>query len=124
VDLPQLQKAVELYRGDYLPESLYEPWLAEERERLASTFLELADRLTEMYIAQGQYAEAIDLSQRVLTRDKCWERAYRHLMLAYERLGDRGQIGRTYQRCAQALRDELDVSPSPETQELYEKLTS
>lgn len=124
VDVSQLRKTLELYRGDYLPESLYEPWLAEERERLASMFLETADRLTDMLIAQGQYADAVDLSQRVLARDKCWERAYRHLMVAYERLGDRGQVGRTYQRCAQALRDELDISPSPETQDLYERLTS
>jgi DNA-binding SARP family transcriptional activator len=123
-DPGQLQKAIELYRGDYLPESLYEAWLAEERERLATSFLESADRLSEVLIAQEKYADVIDLSQRVLARDTCWERAYRHLMLAYERLGDRGQVGRTYQRCAQALRAELDVSPSPETQELYEKLTN
>jgi len=122
-DVPALQNAINLYRGDYLPEALYETWVAEERERLASAFLESADRLAEMLIAREQFAEAIDLSQRVLTRDSCWERAYRHLMLAYDRLGDRGQVGRTYQRCTQALRKELDISPSPETQELYERLT-
>ena len=59
----------------------------------------------------------------MLARDKCWERAYRHLMLAYDRLGDRGQVGRTYQRCTQALKEELNISPSPETHELYERLT-
>lgn len=123
-DAALLQKAIDLYRGDYLPESLYEAWLAEERERLATTFLESADRLTELLIGREQFADAIDLSQRVLARDKCWERAYRHLMLAYDRLGDRGQVGRTYQRCVQALKDDLNVSPSPETQELYEKLTA
>jgi DNA-binding SARP family transcriptional activator len=119
-----LQKALDLCRGDYLLEALYEPWAAEERERLASLFLESADRLTESYIARGQYPQAIDLSQRVLQHDRCWERAYRHLMLAYDRLGDRGQVGRTYQRCAQALREELEISPSPETQELYERLVT
>jgi LuxR family maltose regulon positive regulatory protein len=122
-DVKPLKKAMELYRGDYLPESLYEAWLAEERERLASAFLESADRLIEVWIEQERYTEAIELSQRVLARDTCWERAYRHLMLTYDRLGDRGQVGRTYQRCAQALRQELDVSPSPETQELYKVLT-
>jgi LuxR family transcriptional regulator, maltose regulon positive regulatory protein len=119
-----LQKAIELYRGDYLAESLYEVWAAEERERLASSFLESADRLTEILIAHEQYTEAIDLSQRVLARDKCWERAYRHLMWAYDRLGDRGQVGRTFQRCVQSLQEELDISPSPETQALYQKLTT
>ena len=123
-DASALQKAIDLYRGDYLPESLYEIWVVEERERLASLFLESADRLTELLIAQEQYTDAIDLSQRILARDKCWERAYRHLMLAYDRLGDRGQVGRTYQRCTQALKDELSISPAPETQELYEKLTT
>jgi len=123
-DSALLQKAIDLYRGDYLAESLYEIWAAEERERLAALFLESADRLTDLLIAHEQYTEAIDLSQRVLLRDKCWERAYRHLMLAYDRLGDRGQVGRTYQRCIQALKDDLDISPSPETQELYQKLTS
>lgn len=122
-DAASLQKAIDLYRGDYLPESLYEIWVAEERERLASLFLESADRLTELLIAQEKYPEAIDLSQRILARDKCWERAYRHLMLAYDRLGDRGQVGRTYQRCTQALKEELNISPSPETHELYERLT-
>jgi len=119
-----LQKALDLYRGDYLPEALYEPWAAEERERLTSMFLESADRLTEYLLAQGSYGEAIDLSQRVLSHDRCWERAYRHLMLAYDCLGDRGQVGRTYQRCAQALQEELDISPSPDTQELYEQLVT
>jgi len=118
-----LEKAVNMYRGEYLPETLYETWAAEERERLSTMFIEAADSLSDLYIQSGKFTEAINLCQRVLIQDNCWERAYRHLMLAYHRLGDHGQIGRTYQRCIQSLHKELDVSPSPETQELYEKLT-
>lgn len=117
-----LEKAVRLYRGEYLPDTLYETWAAEERERLQSMFLESADRLAEAYIVQKRFADAVDLCQRLLANDNCWERAYRHLMLAYDGLNDRGQVGRTYQRCVQTLRDELDVSPAPETQKLYEGL--
>jgi len=117
-----LQKAMGLYMGEYLPDTLYETWAAEERERLAALFLEAADALAEALIAQKNYAQAIDLCGRILAQDNCWERAYRHLMLAYDGLNDRGQIGRTYQRCVQTLRDELDVSPAPETQKLYEGL--
>ena len=119
-----LQYAVGLYPGEYLSETLYETWAAEERERLAALFLETADRLADMLIQRENYSEAIDLSQRILTQDNCWERAYRHLMLAYDRLGDRGQVGRTYQKCVQTLREELDVSPAPETEKLYESLTT
>ncbi|MFH2103512.1 MAG: BTAD domain-containing putative transcriptional regulator [Chloroflexota bacterium] len=119
-----LQRAVALYQGEYLPETLYETWAAEERERLAALFLESADQLTEMLIEQKRYTEAIDLCQRILAQDNCWERAYRTLMLAYNCLGDRGQVGRTYQRCIQTLRDELDVSHTPETEQLYQRLVS
>ncbi len=121
-DFGLLQRAVGLYQGEYLPDTLYETWAAEERERLAALFLECADQLTEMFIERRRYTEAIELCQRILAQDNCWERAYRHLMLAYGRLGDRGQVGRAYQRCLQTLRDELDVSPSPETDELYRQL--
>ena len=54
-----LQKAIDLYRGDYLPEALYEAWAAEERERLASLFLESADRLIESFIAREQYPKQL-----------------------------------------------------------------
>jgi DNA-binding SARP family transcriptional activator len=121
-DVSELQNAINLYQGEYLPDTLYETWAAEERERLAALFLEVADQLVELLLKQGNCAEAIDLAQRILIQDNCWERAYRQLMLAYDRLGDRGQVGRTFQRCVQTLREELDVSPSPETQLLYEKL--
>ena len=118
-----LQQAVNLVAGDYLPDAIYETWAAEERERLSALFLETADNLAEMMIKQKQYGEAVDLCQRILGQDNCWERAYRHLMLAYDGLNDRGQVGRAYQRCVQTLRDELGVSPTPETQRLYEQLT-
>jgi ATP/maltotriose-dependent transcriptional regulator MalT len=90
--------------------------------RLAALFLESADKLTEKYIQHGRFAEAIDLAQRVLAHDNCWERAYRHLMQAYAALGDRGQVGRAYQRCVQTLRGELDLDPAPETSALYQQL--
>jgi DNA-binding SARP family transcriptional activator len=118
----ELQKVVNLYQGEYLPDTLYETWAAEERERLAALFLEGSDHLVELLLKHGRYPEAIEHAQRVLTQDNCWERAYRHLMLAYAKLGDRGQVGRTYQRCVQTLRDELDVSLASETENLYQSL--
>lgn len=114
--------AVSRYTGEYLPEALYESWAAEERERLAALFLETADKLVESHLKENRHIEAIDLCQRILAQDNCWERAYRHLMLAYDKLGDRGQVGRAYQRCLQTLRQELDVGPSAETERLYQQI--
>jgi LuxR family maltose regulon positive regulatory protein len=121
-NLELLQHALDVYQGEYLPDTLYETWAAEERECLSAIYLETADRLSELLLKDQYYGKVIDLCQRILVQDNCWERAYRHLMLAYSHLGDRGQVGRTYQRCVQILREELDVAPSPETSTLYQAL--
>jgi LuxR family maltose regulon positive regulatory protein len=120
--IPLLQQAIDLYQGEYLPDTLYETWAAEERERLAATYLQTADRLSERLLEDQQYSQVIDLCQRILAQDDCWERAYRHLMVAYHHLGDHGQLARAYQRCAQTLQDELEVLPSAETTSLYKEL--
>jgi ATP/maltotriose-dependent transcriptional regulator MalT/DNA-binding SARP family transcriptional activator len=123
-EISVIEEAVRLYRGEYLPDARYENWAAIEREHLAVKFLQAADRLCELYLQRGLLDETIDLCQRILAQDNCWERAYRHLMMAYHYAGDRGQIARTYQRCKQALRDDLDVVPSPQTERLYQDLIS
>ncbi len=120
----RLERAVELWQGEYLPDTRYESWLAAEREYLAVLFLRAADQLCELYLQRKRSGETIDLCYRILAQDNCWERAYRHLMIAYDQLGERGQIARTYQRCAQTLHTELEVSPSNETEHLYHQLTS
>ena len=43
-------------------------------------------------------------------------------MLAHARLGNRAQALRTYQRCVERLREELDVSPSAATVLVFEEL--
>lgn len=120
--ITQLQQALALYQGDFLPEARYETWAAAERETLAVTFLQLADRQAGLLLDAGEAQACIEVCQRILAQDACWERAYRLLMLAYHRLGDRGQLARAYQRCSASLREELDVAPAPETQALYERL--
>jgi LuxR family transcriptional regulator, maltose regulon positive regulatory protein len=119
-----LEEAVQLYKGEYLPDARYENWSAIEREHLAVRFLQAADRLCELYLQRQLLDETIDLCQRILIQDSCWERAYRHLMMAYHYSGDRGQVARTYQRCKQVLRVELDVEPSLQTDRLYQELIS
>jgi LuxR family maltose regulon positive regulatory protein len=119
-----IQSALDLYQGEYLPEARYETWTAAEREHLAVLFLRAADRLSDLYLQKGEPQKSAELCQRILICDNCWERAYRHLMVAYDQMGDHGQLARTYQRCVQTLRQELDVSPAPETEALYRELTS
>jgi DNA-binding SARP family transcriptional activator len=121
-DLGQLRSALRLYRGDYLPDALYEDWASEERERLLSLYLRAADKLAGLLIERGEYDEALDICQAILARDACWERAYRLMMTAHARQGNRPLALRAYQRCTTTLRDELGVEPSAATTALYRQI--
>jgi DNA-binding SARP family transcriptional activator len=120
--LGHLQHALDLYAGDYLPDAPAEDWAVAERERLLSLYLRAADALGGALVAHGRADEAVEICQRILARDPCWERAYRMMMQAYARQGNRPQALRAYQRCVQVLDSELGVDPSPSTRALYEQL--
>jgi DNA-binding SARP family transcriptional activator len=116
------QIAVQLYKGDYLAEALYDPWTLEERERLMARYLATATILAERLMEKGDEQQAVQLCERVLRRDRCYEEAYQVLMRVYARSGSRSQALRTYGRCEHALQDELGIDPLPETTELYEQI--
>ncbi len=117
-----LRAALHWYRGDYLPDALYEDWASEERERLLSLYLRAADKLAGLLIERGEFEEALDICQAILARDACWERAYRLIMTAHTRQGNRPLALRAYQRCVTTLRDELGVEPSAATTSLYQQI--
>lgn len=117
-----LRAALTWYRGDYLPDALYEDWASEERERLLSLYLRAADKLAGLLSERGEFEETLDICQAILARDACWERAYRLIMTAHARQGNRPLALRAYQRCVTILRDELGVEPSATTTALYQKI--
>lgn len=116
------QIAVQLYKGDYLAEALYDPWTLEERERLMARYLATATTLADRLVDKNEIQLALQLCERVIRRDRCYEEAYQVLMRAYVRSGSRSQALRTYARCTQALQDELGIDPLPETTDLYERV--
>ncbi len=122
-ELAELGAALERYAGEYLPDTIYEDWTAAERERLRSLWLRTADKLAHTLVEREQYDDAIELCQRILGRDPCWERAYRLLLLAHSRQGNRPQALRVYQRCVTTLAEHLGMEPSPPTTRLYDSIT-
>ncbi|MGB4241925.1 MAG: bacterial transcriptional activator domain-containing protein, partial [Kiritimatiellia bacterium] len=120
----QYQTALSLYQGEYLQEYPYAEWCSEERERLRGLYLRAAERVARALADRGAWTEVIEVCEAMLARDNCWEEAYRLLMTAQARLGNRPQALRTYQRCVEALLAELDVEPSEETRRVYASVAS
>jgi LuxR family maltose regulon positive regulatory protein len=119
-----LQRALDLYLGDYLQDSLYEDWASGERERLLALYLRTAEKLAAMRLKQGRYDDTVALCRRILTRDSCWERAYRLMMAACALQGNRSRALRIYQDCKQTTIDELAAEPGPLTRKLHEQIST
>jgi DNA-binding SARP family transcriptional activator len=109
-----LRQAVSSYRGDLL-EGWYHDWCVFERERLQSTYLAMLDKLMEHAEAAGAFDEGIAYGNTLLRLDRARERTHRRLMRLHALGGDRTGAIRQFERCSTALREELDVPPSPRT---------
>jgi ATP/maltotriose-dependent transcriptional regulator MalT len=118
-----LNEARELYQGDYLAETDAD-WCTVDRERLREQYLEALETLATLHTDQGELQAAIELYQAILAHDQYRESAHRGLMLCYYRLGDRASAVHQYQACAKILREELGLSPAPETGKLFLRIIS
>ena len=98
--------AADLYRGELLPDDVYESWSVEPRARLRRRYLEVL--------------RAGALWDRLAEEDPTDERAARALMRAHLEAGQRREAIRSFERLREALRDHLDVGPDPATVALYE----
>ena len=122
-----LERAVALYRGEFLEgfvlhEELYEEWLRAERADLQERALEGLTTLLRRQLGAGHAEQGIRIARRILSLDPLRETAHRALMRLWADIGDRALALRQYQRCRDILRAELGVEPEPETQRLCEQI--
>jgi DNA-binding SARP family transcriptional activator len=116
-----LRHAVALYQGD-LMEGWYQDWCLFHRERLQRDYLVLLEKLTDYFEAHREYDVGIAYGERLLNRDKVRERSYIRMMRMQYFAGDRAGAIRQFQRCVDALHEELGIKPSRRTCEVYERI--
>jgi DNA-binding SARP family transcriptional activator len=116
-----LHDAVDLYQSDLL-EGCYDDWCLFERERLQAIYLLALDKLTSYCEAQHAYEAGLEYGMRILRYDRARERTHRRIMRLYYLAGDRTAALRQYERCVQALTEELGVEPAERTVALYRRI--
>lgn len=122
-DKAGLQRAVNHYRGPFLHgESA--PWALAFRERLRAHYMRMAERLGALLEQDSDWPGAVDCYLQAIEVEPVAESFYRRLMNAYARLGRRPEALAVYQRCRQSLLTRQGVSPTPETQTLYQQLAN
>jgi DNA-binding SARP family transcriptional activator len=81
-------------------------------------------QLAESQRQNGDLQAALQACQQALKVDSCREEIHYLAMQLHAERGDRLGIIWQYQACCEALRSELDIEPSLETQALYQRLTA
>jgi DNA-binding SARP family transcriptional activator/DNA-binding CsgD family transcriptional regulator len=106
-----LRAAVARYRGDLLPDSVYEPWATAPRERLRRDHLLALDRLAELLVEEGDVDGGFAVLDEAIAADPYDEQRYAfagRLLLAADRRSAAAALVRRARRALQ----ELGLAPS------------
>lgn len=126
--LAELEEAVGLYRGDLLAGLRiydapgFESWQIQETEALRRDFKLALATLAQGQVQHRQWAAGLATAYRWLAQDEFDEAAHRQVMRTYVGLGDRAAALRHFEKCANLLAAELNLSPSFETVDLAERI--
>jgi two-component SAPR family response regulator len=115
-------KAIEMYKGDFLADELYIPWADKKREELRGKYIELLNRSANLNDRQGALKKAIECYKKAIQADPLLEESYQKLMTLYSARGMYNEAIRTYEACKKAVKAELKTKPDPMTTALYNKI--
>lgn len=118
-----LERAVEVYGGELLPDC-YEEWIDAERERVRRSHERALERLVEEYEREGDYTEAIRAAERLVESDPLREASHARLIRLHGAAGDRAAAMRAFTRCTRLLKEELGIEPGPATQQAHDDIMS
>jgi DNA-binding SARP family transcriptional activator len=128
--LDRLQRAVSLYRGDFMIGfslgecSEFSDWQFFYGEYLRRELEYAYEQLVRMLASLESFDQAIQYAERWLALDPLNEPVHRQLMQLYAATGRRSAALRQYQRCRETLQKELSLPPEEETDRLYQAIKS
>jgi DNA-binding SARP family transcriptional activator len=122
--------ALGLYKGDFLEGfhlrscQNFDEWIIIERERLRNLVITALQKLVRHHINSGNFKSAIPYLRQVLDLNPLLETAHQQLMKSLTFIGQRESALNQFDICRAILKEELSVSPSDDTRELFEQIKS
>ena len=95
------------------------PWIEARRHALRAVRLRALQCLASVSAGNHEPLLAIQHAMEIVEIDPFRETGYQLLMQLHAAAGDRAEALRVFARCRELLRDELGVSPSPQTEAVY-----
>ncbi|GEM_PF-727913 len=116
-------QATQISQGELLP-GLERNWITYKRQYFHDLNIKAWTGLAEFYANRQDYRAAVSAYQSIETFAPYHEAAYRARMECYAHLGETASIVSTYRGLEDRLRQDLQVSPSPQSYNLYRQLIS
>lgn len=116
------EAALELWRGDPLPDDAYETWAQPVRDRLLRLRQDALELAAVAALAGGSVRHAVDLAAQAVVLAPLREAAHLLLVRALSAGGDQAAALAAYDRLRTTLAEELGVDPSHEAAAVHERL--
>ena len=116
-----LEKAHALYRGEYMA-GVYEDWAVKRKPFYAEQFARVLNALAKLAFSEKKLSNAAKYADDILQLDPFREDAHRLLMKIFASQGKRAKVIEHFENLKNTLKQELGVSPSPETKKIYQSL--
>lgn len=117
-----LQKALDLYQGEFLGKLSSEPWA----EPIAAYYQKRYINAVLAYLSisgkKGYTQESVELCRKVLQIAPYHEELYQHLMHALMELGDFGKAAEVYEEMRETLSSNLGIMPNEVSQAIYQEI--
>ncbi len=120
--LPDLQRAVAAYGGDFLAGMAAGEWAQARGDELARSFESALLATGRLHAAAGRYQPAAAAFRRAIAHEPLNETAHRELMNCWVRLGETARAVRHYGELVELLQEQVGVPPAAETTALYRRL--
>ena len=121
-DPSRLAEAIDLYRGDLLPE-IYDEWLDVIRERYRNVYLRCLTDLVSEARRNANLPLALETARKVLAVDPWREDIVRRIIAMRYASGDRAGALREYADFSKRLQTEMGTDPMPETVAVAERIS-
>lgn len=117
---PKAAVATSVFRRPFL-EGVDLAWVDEQRRHLHDRFVRALEVATDVWLVRHDAAQAVVAAVQLVEADQFRETSHERLIRAHTMSGNRAAALRAYTECAELLRTQMGVEPSPPVQAAYEE---
>lgn len=112
-------KAVELYKGDFLPKSSFEEWVVPVSTYYHTLYLNSVHRLLEILMDRRDYQKVVEVCEKAIMIDQFDEKIHEQLILAFYNVGWQQKALEHYDYVTNLFYRELGVKASDRLRSIY-----